>query len=279
MGSRAILTVYLIIVFLIFLQKMTRTFLVSLFSIMLFGCSDHSIEEKGFAVSTADSENEQKAAEGINSNSLALQMRPSEVLLTGHSGHRLATLYRINYTKDSVLFVGSNYTYFEYSDADPDEGNNWNDHLMPGLSAVYGYNLVNVSHFDHTTQAQFNFFQSPVLVKTLYYPSFSRDTLNFQPVLRNYYLVSVYDEDTNTDGFINLKDLRRFYYFDLNATAKQLLIPQNYSVVSSEYDSANDFMYVFAQLDENQNGRREAEEAIHIFWIDLKNPLRTGRMF
>lgn len=113
----------------------------------------------------------------------------------------------------------------------------------------------------------------------MYFPSFTNDTLNYEPVLRKYYMISVYNDDTNKDGFINLKDLRRFYYFDLNAQNRKPLIPENYSVMSSEYDSANDYMYVFAQLDENNNGQAEDDEDIHVFWIDLENPHNKGRQY
>ena len=89
-------------------------------------------------------------------------------------------------------------------------------------------------------------------------------------------MVSVYDEDTNKDGYINVKDLRRFYYFDINGINKKELIPKNYSVMSSEYDSANDYMYVFAKLDKNNNGKMEQEEPTDIFWIDLSNPENVG---
>lgn len=89
-------------------------------------------------------------------------------------------------------------------------------------------------------------------------------------------MVSVYDEDSNKDGFISVKDLRRFYYFDINGKNKKALIPKNYSVMSSEYDSANDYMYVFAKADTNKNGQMENNEPIDIFWIDLKNPENIG---
>lgn len=46
--------------------------------------------------------------------------------------------------------------------------------------------------------------------------------------------------------------------------------------MSSEYDPANDYMYIFAKLDENGNGQMETNEKMHIFWIDLKNPENTG---
>ncbi|MBK8808726.1 MAG: hypothetical protein IPO21_19650 [Bacteroidales bacterium] len=73
-------------------------------------------------------------------------------------------------------------------------------------------------------------------------------------------MISAYDEDSNKDGFINQNDLRRFYVFDLDGSNKQNLVPSDYSVISSEYDCANDFMYVFAQLDENKNGQIEQTE-------------------
>ncbi len=147
---------------------------------------------------------------------------------------------------------------------------------MPGFEAVYGYNFVNISHYNNITKTENKLFKKPVLIRTLYYPAFSKDTLNFKPLQRKFYMVSVYDEDTNKDGYINVTDLRRFYYFDINGTNKKELIPNNYSVMSSEYDSANDYMYVFAKLDKNNNGKMEQEEPTDIFWIDLNNPENIG---
>ena len=91
-------------------------------------------------------------------------------------------------------------------------------------------------------------------------------------------LVDEYEKG-NKDGFINVKDLRRFYFFDINGMNKKLLIPKNYSVMSSEYDSANDLMYVFAKLDKNQNGQMESDEPTDIYWIDLTNPDNVGQQF
>ena len=53
----------------------------------------------------------------------------------------------------------------------------------------------------------------------------------------------------------------------------------NYAVLSSEYDSENDLMFIHAKLDENGNGRKEEEEPIHIFWIDLKSPKIASKMY
>jgi len=150
---------------------------------------------------------------------------------------------------------------------------------MPGLQAVYRFNFVKVSLKSVNTQTQKLLFEKPVLIKTLYVPSFSKDTLFGKPVKRNYCMISAYDEDTNKDGFINQKDLRRFFVFDLDGGKNENLVPKDYSVISSEYDCANDFMYVFAQLDENKNGQRDENEKVHIFWIDLKNPRNNGRQY
>ena len=241
------------------------------------GCRGKKLEEKGFAVSQETAENSD-ATKGIAEDSLALRTRPSSVLLTGHPQFRLTTIYKVNYSKRSrEHFIGSN--NFHEHEMEAGNGNQWHRHFMPGLEAVYGYNMVNIAHYNVSTQKRKDIFKSPVLVKTLYYPSFTTDTLNADPVARNYYLVSVYDEDTNKDKLISEQDLRRFYLFDIDAENRKTLVPENYSVLSSEYDPANDFMYVFAQLDKNKNGKRDEGEDIHIFWIDLKNPQRTGRQY
>ena len=143
----------------------------------------------------------------------------------------------------------------------------------------YGYNLVNVSHYDMLTNKKKDLFEKAVLIKTLYYPSFSKDTLNSRPVKRKYILVSAYNDDTNKDGLINQKDLRRFFLFDSNGTRQKEIVPENYSVFKSEYDSENDVMFVFARADVNNNGQSEENEPVNIFWVDLKDPMRTGQQY
>ena len=185
----------------------------------------------------------------------------------------------MNFNKDSTTFIGSNDFHYNYDNIGETNGNQWHNNYLPGLEAAYGYNLVNVSHFDIETEKQKFFFEKPVLIGTLYYPAFSKDTLNYKPVSRNYFLISVYDEDTNKVGFINTNDLRRFYSFDINADNKKPIVPTNYSVYKSEYDPANDFVYVFAKLDQNNNGQIDELEPINIFWVDLRNPDITGRQY
>lgn len=260
---------------------MTKHTLFLLCAFIAFSCSNNDKLDKGFSVSEIAEESEDNPQpNGLNKDSVVFETRPQNVLLTAHPTHRITPLFKVNYTKKHESYIGSNAFHYRYTSEEEEEiDNNWNGNLMPGFEAVYGYNLVNVSHFNTATQTQHLFFEKPVLVKTLYYPTFSKDTLNAKPITRNFYMASVYDEDTNKDGMINLKDLRRFYYFDIDAGNKRPLVPKNYSVLSSEYDSANDFMYVFAKQDENNNGKCEDKESIHIFWIDLNNPEKTGRQY
>ena len=92
-------------------------------------------------------------------------------------------------------------------------------------------------------------------------------------------MISAYNEDTNKDGFINQSDLRRLFLFNIKGEKVKLLIPENYSVIKSEYDLAKDFMYVFAQLDTNSNGKQDEGESTHVFWIDLNEPSKSGRQY
>jgi hypothetical protein len=186
------------------------TILLVIFFCGLTSCSS-KIQPAGFSVTQTEINSDNKI-DGIPQDSL-IYARPGSVLLTGIPQYRLVTIYKVNHRKNNTTFIGSNEFYFNYNEEELD-GNIWHDHLMPGLEAVYGYNMVNVSHYDTVKQQQKNFFEKPVLIKTLYYPSFLKDTLNHKLVARNYFMISVYDEDTNKDGAISVKDLRRFYLFE-----------------------------------------------------------------
>ena len=251
-------------------------------TILLFvlSCSRNKLEPKGFVVSQPEQNENDVQIDGIASDTMGFRTRPGDVILTGFNRYRLTTIYKININKrTNSTFIGSNDYYSNYSEFQDNYGNHWHYHYMPGIEAVYGYNMVNISVYDLVLRQQKEFFEKPVLIKTLYYPSFLQDTLNYKPVLRNYYMVSVYDEDSNKDGFINENDLRHFYYFDMEASSKTSLIPKEYSVVSSDYDPGNDIMLINAKHDDNQNGKAENNEEMHIFWIDLKNPLNNGMMY
>ncbi len=244
--------------------------------ISLLSCSDNKIEKKGFQVSQISEDENGKKVVGLNIDSLKFETRPRNVLLTNSTAHRLTPIYKVNYNKKSKKpFTGTTHFHTNWSN-EKDKGNNWNNNFMPGFEAIYGYNFINISHYNNTTKTENKLFDKPVLIKTFYYPAFSKDTLNFKPINREYYMVSTYDEDSNNDGFINVKDLRKLYHFDINGKNKRSLLPKGYSVMSSEYDLANDFMYVFAKKDTNTNGQMESHEPTTIFWIDLNNPKNTG---
>lgn len=243
-------------------------------ALFLISCADNKVEKKGFQVSKISEDGEKVT--GLPIDSINFATRPRNVLLTTHPAHRLTPIYKVNYNKKTKqYFTGSNAYHINWANKYGD-GNNWNGNFMPGFSAVYGYNLINISHYNHNTKQENKLFGRPVLIKTLYFPAFSRDTLNFKAISRQYYMVSAYDEDSNKDGYINTKDLRRFYYFDIEGKNKKALIPKNYSVLSSEYDPENDLMYIFAKADKNANGQIEQNEPMHICWIDLKEPHNTG---
>lgn len=264
---------------------MKRILSILFLAILLQSCnSDNKLEKKGFQVSEISEDEQGEKIVGLPIDSLKLETQPRNVLITKNPNHRLVPIFKVNYihhkNKKTEFFVGSvgfHRTWdYEYEERKSKGGNNWNNNIIPGFSAAYGYNFVNVSHYNYSEKNQNEFFEKPVLIKTLYYPAFSKDTLNYQPVKRDFYMISVYDEDTNKDGFLNFKDLRRLYFFDINGKSQKALIPKNYSVMSSEYDSDNDFMYIFAKFDKNGNGQMEQEEPTHIFWIDLKNPENNG---
>ncbi|MFV0507441.1 MAG: hypothetical protein ACK5L5_12205 [Bacteroidales bacterium] len=247
-------------------------------TLVLCSCSTDKLDKKGFQVSEIVEDDAGEKIVGLAIDSLQLATQPRNVLSTFHPEHRLTPIYKVNYNKRNGHFWGYNNFYSSWG-RKLREGNNWNYNFMPGFSAVYGYNMVNVSHFNNRTKTEKKLFDRPVLIRTLYYPAATKDTLNFEPVSRNYYIVSVYDEDTNHDGFINVNDLRRLYLFNLEGEKNQPLIPKSYNVTNSEYDPANDFMYIFARKDQNNNGQLEQEEPTEIFWIDLKNPNKTGRQY
>jgi len=262
-------------------MKNLKTILALALVIVFAGCRNHKPEEKGFQVSSTTENTEDRDDDnGLHRDSMKIVTRPGSILLTGTSNIRLTTVFKVNINKrDNSSFIGSNCFHNRYEETEGVSANNWNNHIMPGLEAVYGYNIVNVSLYNISENKQKNLFDKPVLVKTLYFPSYQTDTLNFKPVNRNYIIVTVYNDDTNKDGFINLKDLRRMYLFNINGEKQKALIPENYSVIKSEYDPGNDFMFVYAQPDINGNGQKDDSEPVHIFWIDLKNPDRTGRQY
>jgi hypothetical protein len=202
---------------------------------------------------------------------------PNSVLMTGMADHRLVPIYQakkvITHPNEKTILNSSYWNDNNSFDTETEI------HFMPGIDILYGYKLLNIAHYNLKSE-QFNYlFNHPVLIKTLYYPSSEPDSINKKPIHRNYYLMSVYDEDTNKDTLINRKDLRKFYYFDSSATVSTKLLPPDQSVVRSQYDVQNDVMYLYTKQDINKNGIIESKEPIHIFWIKLSEPNVAKRLY
>ena len=262
---------------------MKKAYLILLIMIFIFGCSDEPKQyQKGFTVNNSSPEEGSVNKTGIQSDTVIFNSRPNGILITEKPEHRLIPIYKLNSRvkdEDTTYFTGSNAFYSGYSEYERLEENNWNHNFMPGFEAMYGYNFININYHNTISKKTTKLFKSPVLIKTLYYPTDSKDTLNGESVHRNYYMVSAYNEDSNNDGYINTDDLRRFFLFNLDGTMNTLLIPENYSVSSSQFDPSNDYMYVYATIDENENGHQDDTENVHVFWIDLKAPNKGIRLY
>jgi hypothetical protein len=238
--------------------------------------------EKEEQIRIQESLNDTSAVDTMHYNSIKgnltlnqIQTTPNSVLLTGMAQHRLVTVYKSTVrTTNSGSYDRMYGNYYESGGESERE-----EHFMPGLDLIYGYNLLNIAHYDLTTEKLNYLFEQPVLVKSLYYPSFVQDSLYEKPITRNYYLVSAYDADTNSDTLLNKKDLRRIYYFNSACSEKIQLLPPDYSVMRSQYDPKNDVMYIFARHDANGNGIIDKKESMHIFWLSLAKPATAKRFY
>jgi hypothetical protein len=243
-----------------------------LFTCCLFSCNKGSNQgEEQIAISSSSNSltTPDSSLNSVSGNVTMKQIStfPNKVIMTGLADHRLVSIY-----KSTAITSSENTSSRSYSYDIDEEGDESSEHFMPGIDILFGYNLLNIAHYDLKSEKGNYLFNHPVLIKTLYYPSFNQDSLNKEPINRDYYLLSAYDEDTNNDSLINKKDLRRFYHFDAGCNIRKQLIPADYSVLRSQYDSKNDYMYIFARLDENKNGTQDKSEPVHVFWFSLKTP-------
>ena len=263
----------------------TRTlFLLSILALLLTqACSTRKREakEEQIRIESPTAKADSNLVNSIQGNMALGQIPtiPNEVLLTGLDEHRLVTIYKDRRAVTKQSPSGDDDSFYGKRSYDYDYDSDREEHYMPGLDLLYGYNLLNVSHYDLKAEKLNLLFEQPVLIKSLYYPSFIQDSLYKKPITRNYYLVSVYDVDTNQDTLINRSDLRRFYYFDAAAKQKIQLLPPDYSAVRSQYDPKNDVMYIFARQDTDHDGTTKPKEPLHIFWVNLKTPQVAKRLY
>lgn len=203
---------------------------------------------------------------------------PANVILTGIANEKLIPIYS-KFKVGTVGAVAAVRKYSSYDVSEYDNTTNEYEHFMPGLDVLYGYKLLNIAHYNLKENKLSYFFKTSALIKTLYYPATIQDSIGKQPINRNYYLVSAYDQDTNKDSLINKKDLRHFYCIEANNSIKTLLVPKGYSVKKSQYDFKDDLMYLYATHDSNNNGSVEENEPTHIFYINLKQPTLAVKVY
>lgn len=246
---------------------------------LFFSCSSNEKKatDEQIIANIESATNDDSLANSIEGNATMKQVHtyPNQVILTGLANHRLVSIYKSKVIKKDGQLINIS----KYRSLDDYGESEYLEHYMPGIDILYGYNLLNIAHYDLANEKGNYLFNHPVLIKTVYYPSFIQDSINKIPVNRDYYLVSVYDQDTNHDSLITKKDLRRLYHFDASTLSKKKLIADEYAVVRSQYDIKNDVMYIFAALDENKNGMIETKEPTHIFWFSLKSPDVAKRLY
>jgi hypothetical protein len=245
--------------------------------LLLVSCRD-DVSKKEEVLSIGDSHQfGDSLVHSISGNTSFNQLfsSPNTVLLTGSDRFRLLTIYKVNPKSDRNIQFYESSSYNSYQDIDEDDDFRY---FMPGMDIINGYNLVNVGLYDVENDSLTYFFQKPVLIKTLYFPGVKRDSLYRKPVSRNYYLVSVYDEDTNNDSLLNKRDLRRMYHFDEINSRKTRLLPLGYSAIKSTYDYKLDAMYIYARFDENGNGIPEKNEPVSIFMLRLNDPVKVRKI-
>lgn len=206
-----------------------------------------------------------------------LESTPNSVILTGIEDIKLIPIYKVRPNAEKNLdneFVSTYDTYSEEYEISSREYK----YYMPGLDVYRGYYMINIGHYNINTEKLTYFFNKPVLIRNLYFPGVLPDTLNNKKVERNFFLVSVYDEDTDKDSLINNKDLRKIFYINKDNNQKKSLLPQGYSAVRSRYDFKNDIFYLHARKDINKNGRNEIAEPIELFWLKFSQPDRLVKM-
>ena len=251
-------------------------------ALLLSFCSDQKRDD--LSRNPTDSVSAKIAPDTVPRNSVQSNLsldqiasQPFRVILTGMPQYRLVSIYKRNEVQVSNRARSSSKSYYE------SEADYWiseiETHFMPGLDLVRGFELINVAHYDMIQEQLHLLFDHPVIIKSIYFPSFVQDSLYQKPVNRDYFMISVYDEDTNKNELISTTDLRRIYKFSSSGREKLMILPPNYSVVRSEYDPKNDAIFFFARHDLSGDGRVTDTEPLHVFWTSLKSPGVAKRLY
>ena len=168
---------------------MHRILIVLLLGLFSISCLDDEIEKKGFQVNEITEDESGQKIVGLQIDSLQLEIQPKEVLLTFNAEHRLTPIYKVNYdkkTKRPWTGAVAHHTSWNYNTED---GNDWNGHFMPGFEIVYGYNFVNVSHYNNATKRENKLFLNEVLCVLVMFCGFNTKFSNsfvWDMVIRNF---------------------------------------------------------------------------------------------
>jgi hypothetical protein len=259
-------------------MKQTFIFFIAL-TFSIFGCEKKIKKGQKLSLDEINATNFGDTSEVNLSNTTTFNQiatAPNNVILTGLNNIRLVTVYKTPILGDRNVRREEGTTYFEENEYNSKE--NEFRYYMPGIDVIYGYNLVNIGHYNIEKNELTYFFKKPVLIRTLYFPGVKNDTFNKKKVARNFFFVSAYSYDSNNDSTISNKDLRQFYFINENNTEKVELLPTNFSAIRSQFDYKNDLMYIYARNDENKNGIGEKTEKVHIFIVKLSNPKVATKM-
>jgi len=233
-----------------------------LFLVLFISCGDHSKEMKEPIMVESESDFIKDTLRSVNkyANFSTAKIEPKDVIQTGISDVRLISIHKKNSVNSTIYYKDDKHANDVRIDIN----------FIPGVAFMYGYNMVNLAHCSLKETKKSHLFQKLGWIKSLYYPSLEKDSIDKKPIFRDFILASVYNEDTSKDKLINKNDLRRLYYFDIQNTLQQLLTPKDCSVYKSEYDDRNNAMLLFARNYINQNGTMDKDEPISIFTIDIK---------
>ncbi|WP_153795810.1 hypothetical protein [Foetidibacter luteolus] len=247
--------------------------------LLLFSCAPKKpVKEESIPISEIEAPGQADSSKGLATSKSFTQINtaPNTVILTGMNNIRLFSVYKTGSRQDNNLAYDEGTSYYDNGENDNQEGNY--KYFMPGIDIIPGYNLLNIGHYQVDKDSLSYFFEKPVLIKTLYFPGVKKDSLDKKEVSRDFFLVSVYNADTNNDSLISNKDLRRFFFIDALNRTRISLLPEGYSAVRSSYDYKNDMMFIYTRQDANNNGTAERTEPVHIFLLNFKNPAVLKRL-
>lgn len=129
-------------------------------------CTSRKVETKEEQIVINESDPSYNTADSVlnalrgNISFNQIPSKPTAVILTGLADHRLVTVYKSK-LKVTAKERGSLYSYSDNDGID----NEMIQHFMPGLDILYGYNLLNIAHYDIKNEKLNFLFNRATLVK------------------------------------------------------------------------------------------------------------------